>query len=134
MNASGPVNAVHQLGAYDVVVIALVLLSSFKLVQYLLRCPTSRLVTLKGPPNTNTFPGRSAEIVKSVDRSAIYEQWANEYGTVYTIPTALGGTRVIICDPKAMAHIYAKDTHTYVGIPMLKRWVKKFVSHYSTQK
>lgn len=120
--------AIHQLGAYDVAVITFVLISSFKLVQYLLRKPTSCLIALKGPPNTNILFGRSAEILKSFDRSAIYQQWANEYGAVYKVPTALGGTRIIICDPKAAAHIYAKDTFTYVGLPVLKRFTKKFVS------
>lgn len=120
--------AIRQLGAYDFAVITFILISSFKLVRYLLRRPTSRVVALKGPPNTNILFGRSAEIIKSFDRSAIYEQWANEYGAVYTIPTALGGTRLIVCDPKAAAHIYTKDTYAYVGIPVLKRFMKKFVS------
>jgi hypothetical protein len=118
-----------QLGAYDVAVTTFILISSYKLVRYLLRRQTSRLVALKGPPNTNILFGLSAEILKSFDRSAIYQQWANEYGAIYTVPTALGGSRVIICDPKAAAHIYAKDTYAYVGVPVLKRFMKKFVSH-----
>lgn len=118
----------RDVSTYDVALIVFILLASAKLLQYLLFQPTSRLVSLKGPSNTSLFFGRSTEIIKSLDRSIVYEQWANEYGAVYKIPTAMGGTRVVICDPKAMVHIHAKDTYTYIGVPLFRKLMTKFVS------
>jgi len=53
--------------------------------------------------------GGTAEI-----QGSIYEQWANEYGLVFGVPTTLGGNKIVLlCDPKAIAHFYAKETWTY---------------------
>ncbi len=40
------------------------------------------------------------------------------------MPTAMGGTRVVICDPKAIV----QDTYTYVGVPLMRKLMTKFVS------
>jgi len=117
-----------KLRTYDIVLFAFIILASTKLIQYLLYRSTSRLAKLKGPSNTSILFGRSTEIIKSLDRSAVYEQWANQYGAVYKIPTAMGGTRVVICDPKAISHILAKDTYTYIGVPLFRKLMTKFVS------
>jgi hypothetical protein len=37
----------------------------------------------------------------------IQAEWANQYGTVFSRPAALGKTEVVVTDTKALAHICA---------------------------
>jgi cytochrome P450 len=48
----------------------------------------------------------------------MYERWAAEYGVAYMIPSVLGQTRIVLCDPRAIAHFYARETWTYVQTPV----------------
>ncbi|KAG1839466.1 cytochrome P450 [Suillus tomentosus] len=73
---------------------------------------------LLGPPRTSLVYGVSRDLAMSEDSAAIYERWATEYGVVYMIPSVLGQTRVVLCDPKAIAHFYARETWTYVHTPL----------------
>ncbi|KAG2095662.1 cytochrome P450, partial [Suillus discolor] len=41
-----------------------------------------------------------------------------EYGVVYMIPSMLRQSRVVLCDPRAIAHFYARETRTYVQTPL----------------
>ncbi|KAG1727803.1 hypothetical protein EDB19DRAFT_1642776, partial [Suillus lakei] len=43
---------------------------------------------------------------------------ATEYGGAYMIPSVLGQTRIMLCDSKAIAHFYARETWTYVQTPL----------------
>ncbi|KAG1855862.1 cytochrome P450 [Suillus tomentosus] len=72
---------------------------------------------LLGPPRTSLIYGVSRDLASSHDRAAMYERWATEYGVVYMIPSVLGQTNVVLCDPKAIAHFYARETWTYVKTP-----------------
>ncbi|KAG1901457.1 cytochrome P450 [Suillus fuscotomentosus] len=73
---------------------------------------------LLGPPRTSLLYGVSRDLAISQDSGAIYERWATEYGVVYMIPSVLGQTRVVLCDPRAIAHFYARETRTYVQTPL----------------
>ncbi|KAG2101117.1 cytochrome P450 [Suillus discolor] len=73
---------------------------------------------LLGPTRTSLVYGVSRDLISSHDRAAIYERWATEYGVVYMIPSVLGQTNVVLCDPKAIAHFYARETWTYVKTPL----------------
>ncbi|KAG2096080.1 cytochrome P450 [Suillus discolor] len=73
---------------------------------------------LLGPPRTSLVYGVSRDLASSHDRAATYERWATEYGVVYMIPSVLGQTNVVLCDPKAIAHFYARETWTYVKTPL----------------
>jgi len=48
----------------------------------------------------------------------MYERWATEYGVAYMIPSVLGQTRVVLYDPRAIAHFYARETWIYVQTPL----------------
>ncbi|KAG1824968.1 cytochrome P450 [Suillus variegatus] len=72
---------------------------------------------LLGPPRTSLVYGVSRDLASSHDRAAMYERWATEYGVVYMIPSVLGQTNIVLCDPKAIAHFYARETWTYVKTP-----------------
>ncbi|KAG1766150.1 cytochrome P450 [Suillus occidentalis] len=73
---------------------------------------------LRGPPRTSLIYGVSHDLASSQDSGAMYERWATEYGVAYTIPGVLGQTIIVLCDPKAIAHFYARETWTYVQTPL----------------
>jgi hypothetical protein len=73
---------------------------------------------LRGPPRTSLIYGVSHDLVSSQDSGAMYERWATEYGVAYTIPGVLGQNRIVLCDPRAIAHFYARETWTYVQTPL----------------
>ncbi|KAG2140207.1 cytochrome P450 [Suillus bovinus] len=77
-----------------------------------------RTTQLSGPPRTSFVYGVSHDLASSHDSAAIYEHWATEYGITYMIPGVLGRTRVVLCDPRAIAHFYARDSWTYVHTPL----------------
>nr|QEP49721.1 11-oxo-beta-amyrin 30-oxidase [Inonotus obliquus] len=87
------------------------------------RVKTTKLL---GPPSTSLFFGVSKEIIKG-DSGALYEQWAKEYGPVFQVPTAFGGRRTMLTDPRAVAHFYSKQTFTYVQSNFGKRMVANLV-------
>ncbi|KAG2741072.1 cytochrome P450 [Suillus brevipes Sb2] len=73
---------------------------------------------LRGPPRTSLIYGVSHDLASSQDSGAMYERWATEYGVAYTIPGVLGQNRIVLCDPRAIAHFYARETWTYVQTPL----------------
>ncbi|KAG2146815.1 cytochrome P450 [Suillus clintonianus] len=74
---------------------------------------------LRGPPRTSFVYGVSHDLESSHDSSAMYEQWATRYGVAYMIPSVLGQTTIVLCDPKAIAHFYARETWTYAHTPIM---------------
>ena len=66
-------------------------------------------------------------LAKSPDPGAIYQQWQEEYGAVYTIPTAFGKSCVVLCDPKAIQHFYARETYGYVHTPLVRAFTESLV-------
>ncbi|KAG1866200.1 cytochrome P450 [Suillus subluteus] len=75
---------------------------------------------LRGPPRTSFIYGVSYDLAsaRSQDRGGAYERWATEYGVAYMIPSTLGQTKIVLCDPRAIAHFYARETWTYVQTPL----------------
>ena len=43
----------------------------------------------------------------------VHEAWYKEYGPVYEIPMALGQRKIVLGDPKAIAHFFGKNSWTY---------------------
>ncbi|KAI0640544.1 cytochrome P450 [Trametes meyenii] len=73
----------------------------------------SRSTPLAGPPSPSWLFGVSKVAGNSPGTSSLYEQWAEQYGAVFRVPSAFGSTTVILTDPKAVAHFYALETFTY---------------------
>ncbi|KAG1860198.1 hypothetical protein DFJ58DRAFT_779934 [Suillus subalutaceus] len=48
----------------------------------------------------------------------MYEHWATEYGVAYMILGVLGQTRIVLSNPRAIAHFYTRETWTYVLTPL----------------
>ncbi|KAG2366489.1 cytochrome P450 [Suillus spraguei] len=79
------------------------------------RLKTTRL---RGPPRTSFIYGVSHDLASSQDSGGMYERWATEYGVVYMIPSVFGQSRIVLCDPRAIAHFYARETWTYLQTPL----------------
>jgi hypothetical protein len=74
----------------------------------------TKTTPLKGPATKSSVFGVSRFLREHKDSSLVYEEWAEQYGAVFRTPIGLGGTQVILCDPKAMQHFYSKETYAYV--------------------
>lgn len=87
--------------------------------------------SLRGPARTSLIFGTSKVLMESSDPGSIYEEWAKEYGTVYAVPTMFGGKKIMLCDTKAIAHHYARDTWTYVHPEASNRFFLHIVRWYT---
>ncbi|KAG2057652.1 cytochrome P450 [Suillus hirtellus] len=86
-----------------------------------------RTTQLRGPPRTSFIYGVSNDLVSSKDSATMYEHWAQEYGVVYMIPSVLGQTRIVLSDPRAIAHFYARESWTYVQTPLSLTLIENLV-------
>ena len=104
--------ATHRLRFVDVAYA----LGAFYAVLKIAQVTRRRLKTtaLRGPPNPSFVWGVDKALLMSPDSGVVYEKWVEEYGGVYEAPLALGGRRIVLCDPKAIAHIYGSESSTYV--------------------
>ncbi|EIW78658.1 cytochrome P450 [Coniophora puteana RWD-64-598 SS2] len=82
---------------------------------------------LRGPAGKSWMYGVGRVIEESQDSGSLFEQWEKEYGHVYTIPHALGSSHVILCDPKAATHMWARDTMIYDHPPVTKIALKNAI-------
>lgn len=69
---------------------------------------------LRGPPGADFIFGASKQIAQSPDTGALYEAWTKKYGAAYVVPTTLGGKKIMLCDPRGLAHFFARESWTYV--------------------
>jgi len=100
------------------------------LVAVLLYQQSSRLRTpkLRGPPSSSWLFGATQEILKSSDPGVIYANWEKKYGAVYEIPTGVGSRILVLADPKAIGHFFAKDTFTYYKPQWIRILIRNVVS------
>jgi len=83
---------------------------------------------LNGPDNPSFLFGLYRRINESEDPSALYEEWALKYGPAFRFPGGLGSSRIVICDPRANAHFYAKETFGYVQNKLSRIFIEILVS------
>ncbi|KAH8823549.1 cytochrome P450 [Flagelloscypha sp. PMI_526] len=69
---------------------------------------------LPGPKRIHPFWGWTQTLVKMEDTTLQYDSWTKTFGGVFTIPTVLWNRRVVLADPKAVAHFFAHDPTVYV--------------------
>lgn len=86
----------------------------------------SRTTKLLGPPAPSWFFGVSKEVFDG-DSGVLFENWAQAYGSVYQVPGPLGERRVVLTDPKAVAHYFAR-VDTFVKSEFEKRAIDNVVS------
>ena len=83
-----------------------------------------RTPKLSGPPRASWLFGAGQPLFDSSDPAIVYENWEKKYGAVYEVPSSLGSRILVLADPKAIAHVFAKDTSTYYK----PQWIKTFIS------
>ncbi|KAF8209168.1 cytochrome P450 [Mycena galopus ATCC 62051] len=106
---------VHQLGVADILIFVTGLWVLAKIGRRLAILKTAPHGTkLNGPPSDSFLSGVARQMATATDVSLILQQWAAEYGPIFQIPTALGGHRTIVCDPKAVNHFYSVERSVYV--------------------
>ncbi|KAI6012725.1 cytochrome P450 [Pisolithus orientalis] len=80
---------------------------------------------LRGPPRKNLIFGWAKDLLYTEDAASMYKVWAGEYGVVYEVPTTLGGSKIMLCDPRALAHFYSKESWTYIPIDFALHFMRK---------
>ncbi|KIL67273.1 hypothetical protein M378DRAFT_1024187 [Amanita muscaria Koide BX008] len=88
---------------------------------------SSHLATLRGPRSNNIFFGRIREFLD--DPATAVDRWVSEYGYVFKMPSVLGTNRIVISDPKAVAHVYANDSFGYQRLSSGKKFTRTFFGH-----
>ncbi|KAJ7706955.1 cytochrome P450 [Mycena rosella] len=98
-------------------------------VLYLLagRFRSRRTTSLKGPSSGNFLFGVMGRLINAPDSGAIYEEWATLYGSVFSIPSFLGSRDIVFADPKAINHLYSKETYGYVQTPQGQRAIERLI-------
>ncbi|KAF9237030.1 cytochrome P450 [Melanogaster broomeanus] len=105
------------LGVLDVVAVSLFTWSLIRVARSARR--RARTTRLKGPHSNSLIFG-FPEVLMTPDGPEVYEAWAEQYGPVFQVPAVLGTSRIVLCDPKAIAHFYARETTTYILTPLAK--------------
>jgi len=116
---------IRQITSLDVVFLLFGLWLLLKSVRILRTRAKSTL--LKGPGSKSWIFGNSHFLAEQKNVALVYEEWAEQYGAVFRTPIALGRTRVVLCDPKAIQHFYSKGTYGYIRNSMSKLLIKNLV-------
>ncbi|KAI6119151.1 cytochrome P450 [Pisolithus croceorrhizus] len=79
-------------------------------------------VGLRGPPGTHPIFGASKDLFEAPDTEETFETRAEEHGVAYEVMTSFAGKKIMLCDPRALAHFNAREIWTFVlltrpGIP-----------------
>ena len=86
----------------------------------------AKTTKLPGPITKNWFFGVSKDVF-DFDNGELFENLAKEFGSVYQVPGPLGIRRLVLLDPKAVAHFYAKIL-TYVKNDFTRLSIQNLVS------
>jgi hypothetical protein len=113
-----------QLTKLDVALLGVATWLAYRLVTTVRR----RLHTtrLNGPPASSWLYGVSKEVFVG-DSGTLYEGWMDEYGAVFQVPTVMGSRRTMLCDPRAIAHVYARETNIYMKNSFAKAFIENIV-------
>ncbi|KAG2098923.1 cytochrome P450 [Suillus discolor] len=98
--------------------IAVVILALFYPLQVYRR--QQRTTHIRGPQSPGWVFGFAKIMLDSTATTELYERWAKEYGPVYKVPGIFGQSRVVLWDPKAISHFFARDTWLYNQTPFNK--------------
>ncbi|KAF8075757.1 cytochrome P450 [Lyophyllum atratum] len=116
---------VIQLGFSDIAIYSLGIWLFSKLVKvWLSKRRGTQTTPLRGPPSESFLFGLSRFIGDAEDPSLLSEQWSKEYGSAFLVPLALGSSRIVLMDPKAVTHFYSKETFGYVQTPLARIFIE----------
>lgn len=92
-----------------------------------IRSAGTQATPLTGPPNPSWLWGVPRSL-QNPGSGSIYDKWVCQYGSVFRVPGPLGSSRVVLTDPKAVAHFYSLNGWTYVWPRVPSVMVKGAVS------
>ena len=87
----------------------------------------ARSTPLGCPPRPSWLFGMSKLNINNYSAISMYTAGVHQFGTVFKIPGPMGNTRVILTDPKAVAHFYSVDTCTYVQTKLSRVSIENLV-------
>ena len=87
----------------------------------------NKTLSLNGPDNPSILFGLYRRINESEDSSALYEEWSLKYGPAFRVAGGFGSSRIVICDPRANAHFYSKETFGYVQTKLSRVFIENLV-------
>ncbi|KZO95673.1 cytochrome P450 [Calocera viscosa TUFC12733] len=102
--------------------VAGLLLTAYGIRKAYIALTRTRTTPLRGPVPASWLWGFQRQMFMG-DSAAMVEEWVGEYGAVFQIPGSLGSKRVVIADPKAVAHFYAHETFTYQQNPFARHFL-----------
>ncbi|KZT67557.1 cytochrome P450 [Daedalea quercina L-15889] len=84
---------------------------------------------LSGPPSPSLLWGVSRLIQgnDAQDPGSLFEEWSEQYGSVFRIPAAFGTSKIVVCDPKAIQHFYSREAVGYVHTTMFRTGIESLV-------
>ncbi|KAJ7580698.1 cytochrome P450 [Mycena floridula] len=117
---------IAQLSGFNLLALGVSSWILFKVIQRLIQ--NSYATPLPGPTKNPSFLyGYQLETFAfdQAKTAALYENWAAEYGSVYSVPWMLGGKRIVLMDPKAIAHFYARGEAGYTQAPAARTFIAR---------
>ncbi|KAK0231603.1 cytochrome P450 [Armillaria fumosa] len=111
----------YQISTTD---ICLFLVAVFLIYKISTNRKSSVTTKLRGPPRQSLVFGLIRVLRNAEDPGLLYEQWASEYGSVYTFPAFLGEQRLVLYDPKAVTSFYGKEGFGYIKTPISRMFIE----------
>lgn len=71
--------------------------------------------------------GLDAATKNDDDGAILYERWAEKFGDIFSVPSALGSEKVVIMDPKTLINYSPKETRMYQQPAGLRATLKDLV-------
>jgi hypothetical protein len=88
----------------------------------------SHIPVLPGPKRESLLWGYQLVVQRHQDPASWFRKWRSQFGPVFKVPMCLGQEFVVLCDPKAIQHFYAKDTYGYLNLMLSKEFLDVAVS------
>ncbi|EJU03026.1 cytochrome P450 [Dacryopinax primogenitus] len=85
-----------------------------------------RMTRLRGPPRKSWILGYNRELMVTTS-GPWFEKWAKEYGACFMLPSELGTHRLILTDPRAIAHVLTTNSYHYRRPEGLRLATKKLL-------
>ncbi|KAG1808925.1 cytochrome P450 [Suillus subaureus] len=118
---------VSPLAGSATLISALVLVSLYLLQIYRRK---QRTTPIRGPRSPGWVFGFAKTVLDSTTTTELYERWASEYGPVYKVPGVFGQSKIMLWDPKAISHLFARDTWLYNHSPFSKTALQTMICRF----
>ena len=89
---------------------------------------TGHATRLRGPSNRSFLFGHAKQLTQAKEPNKLLDGWLAEYGDAFELATPLGGHRIMLADPKAIAQLYTQDTYGYVQTSGARLMIERLVS------